>query len=32
VVEEGVTRAKALRAGEIDFANYVPREHVERLP
>lgn len=21
----------ALRAGEVDFANYVPREHVERL-
>jgi hypothetical protein len=24
VVEEGVTRATALRAGEVDFSNYVP--------
>jgi peptide/nickel transport system substrate-binding protein len=31
VVKEGVTRATALRAGEVDFANYAPREHVERL-
>jgi peptide/nickel transport system substrate-binding protein len=31
VVEEEVTRATGLRAGEVDFANYVPREHVERL-
>jgi ABC-type transport system substrate-binding protein len=32
VVEVGVTRANALCAGEVGFANYVPREHVERLP
>jgi peptide/nickel transport system substrate-binding protein len=31
IMKEGVTRAAALRAGEVDFANYVPREHVERL-
>ena len=31
IMKEGVTRATALRAGEVDFANYVPREHVERL-
>jgi peptide/nickel transport system substrate-binding protein len=31
VMKEGVTRVAALRAGEVDFANYVPREHVERL-
>jgi peptide/nickel transport system substrate-binding protein len=31
VMKEGVTRVTALRAGEIDFANYIPREHVERL-
>jgi ABC-type transport system substrate-binding protein len=31
VMKEGVTRATALRAGEVDFANYVPREQVERL-
>ena len=31
LVEEEVTRATALRAGEVDFANYAPREHVERL-
>jgi peptide/nickel transport system substrate-binding protein len=31
VVEEEGTRATALRAGEVDFANYVPPEHVERL-
>jgi ABC-type transport system substrate-binding protein len=31
VMKEGVTRATALRAGEVDFANYIPREHVERL-
>ncbi len=31
VMKEGVTRVTALRAGEVDFANYVPREHVERL-
>ena len=31
MVEEEVTRATALWAGEVDVANYVPREHVERL-
>ena len=29
--KDGVTRATALRAGEVDFANLVPREQVERL-
>jgi ABC-type transport system substrate-binding protein len=31
VMKDGVTRATALRAGEVDFANYAPREYVERL-
>ena len=31
IMKEGVTRVTALRAGEIDFANYIPREHVARL-
>jgi peptide/nickel transport system substrate-binding protein len=31
IIKEGVTRVTALRAGEVDFANYIPREHVERL-
>jgi ABC-type transport system substrate-binding protein len=31
VMKEGVTRVTALRTGEVDFANYIPREHVERL-
>jgi ABC-type transport system substrate-binding protein len=31
IMKEGVTRVTALRAGEVDFANMVPREHVERL-
>jgi hypothetical protein len=31
VVEEEVTWVTSLRAGEVDFANYVSREHVERL-
>jgi len=31
IMKEGVTRVTALRAGEVDFANYIPREHVERL-
>jgi peptide/nickel transport system substrate-binding protein len=30
-MKEGVTRVTALRAGEVDFANAVPREHVDRL-
>jgi len=31
IIKEGVTRVTALRTGEVDFANYIPREHVERL-
>ncbi len=31
IMKEGVTRATALRAGEVDFVNYVPKELVERL-
>jgi peptide/nickel transport system substrate-binding protein len=31
IMKEGVTRVTALRAGEVDFANYVPRESIERL-
>jgi ABC-type transport system substrate-binding protein len=31
IIKEGVTRVTALRTGEVDFANAVPREHVERL-
>jgi ABC-type transport system substrate-binding protein len=31
IMKEGVTRVTALRAGEVDFANAVPREHVKRL-
>jgi ABC-type transport system substrate-binding protein len=31
IMKEGVTRATALRAGEVDFVNYVPKEMVERL-
>ncbi len=31
VMKDGITRVTALRAGEVDFANAVPREHVERL-
>ena len=31
IIKEGVTRVTALRAGEVDFANYIPREHVDRL-
>jgi ABC-type transport system substrate-binding protein len=30
-MKEGLTRVTALRAGEVDFANAVPREHVDRL-
>jgi peptide/nickel transport system substrate-binding protein len=30
-MKEGHTRATALRAGEVDFVNYVPKELVERL-
>jgi glutathione transport system substrate-binding protein len=31
IMKEGVTRATALRAGEVDFVNYAPKEMVERL-
>jgi glutathione transport system substrate-binding protein len=31
IMKEGITRVTALRAGEVDFANYVPREALERL-
>src|SRR5918992_3918480 len=31
IMKEGVTRATALRTGEVDFVNYVPKEMVERL-
>ncbi|MGH8064499.1 MAG: ABC transporter substrate-binding protein [Candidatus Entotheonellia bacterium] len=31
IMKDGVTRVTALRAGEVDFANLMPREHVERL-
>lgn len=31
IIKEGVTRVTALRTGEVDFANVVPFEHVERL-
>jgi ABC-type transport system substrate-binding protein len=31
IMKEGVTRAAALRAGEVDFVNWTPREMLERL-
>jgi peptide/nickel transport system substrate-binding protein len=31
IMKEGVTRVTALRTGEVDFANAIPREYVERL-
>jgi peptide/nickel transport system substrate-binding protein len=31
VMKDGITRVTALRAGEVEFANAIPREHVERL-
>ena len=31
VMKDGITRVTALRAGEVDFAKAIPREHVERL-
>lgn len=31
VMKDGITRVTALRTGEVDFANAIPREHVERL-
>jgi ABC-type transport system substrate-binding protein len=31
IMKEGVTRVTALRTGEVEFANYIPTEHLERL-
>jgi peptide/nickel transport system substrate-binding protein len=31
IMKEGVTRVTSLRTGEVDFANAVPREHMDRL-
>lgn len=31
IMKDGVTRATALRAAEVDFVNLIPVEHVERL-
>jgi peptide/nickel transport system substrate-binding protein len=31
VIKEGVTRATALRAGEVDFVTVFPREHADRV-
>jgi ABC-type transport system substrate-binding protein len=31
IMKDGVTRAAALRAGEVDFVSVLPREHAERL-
>jgi peptide/nickel transport system substrate-binding protein len=31
IMRDGVTRAAALRAGEVDFVSVLPREHAERL-
>jgi peptide/nickel transport system substrate-binding protein len=31
IMKEGVTRVAALQMGEVDFANYIPTEYVERL-
>jgi ABC-type transport system substrate-binding protein len=31
IMKDGVTRATALRAGEVDFVNWLPREHAERV-
>jgi ABC-type transport system substrate-binding protein len=31
IMKEGVTRVTALRTGEVDFANWIPAEFIERL-
>jgi ABC-type transport system substrate-binding protein len=31
IIKEGVTRVAALRAGEVEFVNWTPRESLERL-
>jgi ABC-type transport system substrate-binding protein len=31
IMKEGITRSTALRAGEVDFINYVPKEQVDLL-
>ena len=31
IMKEGVTRATALRAGEVDFVTVFPREHADRI-
>jgi ABC-type transport system substrate-binding protein len=31
IMKEGITRVTALRTDEVDFANWIPSEHVERL-
>jgi len=31
IMKDGVTRTTALRAGEVDYVSWVPREHVDRV-
>jgi peptide/nickel transport system substrate-binding protein len=31
IMKDGVTRATALRAGEVDYVSWVPREHADRV-
>jgi ABC-type transport system substrate-binding protein len=31
IMKDGITRATALRAGEVDFVSVLPREHAERV-
>jgi len=31
IMKDGVTRATALRAGEVDYVSWLPREHVDRM-